>query len=431
MSLPRRVAFLIAVVFSMPFADLSAGEPVAPAAPKVFTSDGKFLAQVRVRAAANDPALAPAVKKLRQQADKSLKAGPFAVTDKTVPSPSGDPHDYVSMAPYWWPNPNTPDGLPYVRRDGVSNPERKKFDSDRLYAMSGNVYTLSLAYYLTGHEPYAEHAARLMRVWFLDEATRMKPNLDYGQFVRGQTEGRAEGLIETTSLRSVVDAAGLLAGSPAWTARDQQGLQAWFRQFLAWMRESKIGRAEAAAKNNHGTWYDVQVATFYLFLGEDAAARQVLEEAKAKRIARQIEPDGKQPRELSRTKALGYSQFNLTALFELAALGDRVGIDLWNYRTADGRGIRPALDWLAPYATGQRAWPYQQIQKTKPDSMATLLRRAAVAYGDAKYARLLEQLKIAGGETDRGNLLFPSSPAVNPASPFPPAGPGRTPRSRS
>lgn len=37
-----------------------------------------------------------------------------------------DANDYVSLARYFWPDPNTPNGLPYIRRDGHVNPEIKK-----------------------------------------------------------------------------------------------------------------------------------------------------------------------------------------------------------------------------------------------------------------------------------------------------------------
>jgi hypothetical protein len=32
----------------------------------------------------------------------------------------------MSLAPYWWPDPKSPNGLPYIRRDGERNPEIKQ-----------------------------------------------------------------------------------------------------------------------------------------------------------------------------------------------------------------------------------------------------------------------------------------------------------------
>lgn len=47
------------------------------------------------------------------------------VTDIPPLRPSGNIHDYASVSRYRWANPDTPDGLPWVRRDGELNPDTK------------------------------------------------------------------------------------------------------------------------------------------------------------------------------------------------------------------------------------------------------------------------------------------------------------------
>src|SRR5262249_4060033 len=190
---------------------------------------------------------------------------------------------------------------------------------------------------------------------------------------------------------------------------DQKGLKEWFAAYLKWLRTSKGGKEEAATANNHGSWYDVQAATFALFVGEEpGAVKKFLEESLAKRVARQIEPDGRQPLELKRTKAFDYSLVNLRALFALATLGDRVGVDLWRFETKDGRGIRKALDWLIPFATGEKKWPYPQITRLRGGSLAPLLRRAAVAYREERYEKQIEKLP-GRGDLGTAGLLYPNS----------------------
>ncbi|PYT03112.1 MAG: hypothetical protein DMF60_19330, partial [Acidobacteria bacterium] len=191
----------------------------------------------------------------------------------------------------------------------------------------------------------------------------------------------------------------------AWSESDQRNLDQWFAEFLRWMLESKNGRDEAAAKNNHGTYYDLQVVSFALFVGKRDLATRTLEAAREKRIAAQIEPDGRQPLELVRTKAWSYSVGNLDGLTLLATLGERVGVDLWNYRTADGRSIRRALDYLMPFAFGQKKWPDQQIGEWQPQTLFPLMRRAAARYRDEKYQVLMAKIpQLDPG--DRGNLTF-------------------------
>jgi hypothetical protein len=244
----------------------------------------------------------------------------------------------------------------------------------------------------------------LLRAWFLDPATKMHAHLKYGQGIPGRVAGRSAGIIDTAGLTRAVDAVGLLQGSRSWQDQDQAGMVAWFTGYLEWLRTSKHGRQEIAAKNNHGTWYDVQVAAFALFTGQDQLAREVIECSRQKRIAGQIEPDGRQPAELARTKPFGYSTFNLQALFTLATLGRAVNVDLWRYETADGRGLRKALDFLANYADAEKAWPYKDL-KFDPTPLIPLLQQGAVAY-DATYQRALEKLPAKQVAESRGQLIY-------------------------
>jgi len=374
-------------------------------APRTFLLNPQKLTETKQRIQSGDKTFDAALVKLEADARQALKQEPVSVTTKAPTPPSGDKHDYMSQAPYFWPDPSKPNGLPYIRRDGERNPELNKItDHHTLDLMEAAVRTLSLAYYFKGNEEYAAKAAVILRAWFLDPATRMNPNLQYAQFIPGVNTGRGIGLIETRGLADVVDGIGLLAGSKSWTAAEQRGLEDWYAKFLQWMQESKNGREENAAKNNHGTYYDVQTTSFALFLGKKDLAKQVVETAKQKRIALQIEPDGRQPLELVRTKAWGYSNGNLDGLMLLARLAENVDVDLWNYQTKDGRSIRRALEYLYPFAVGDQKWTYQQLGGVDGKSLFPLMRRAATHYKDEKFK--VEEAKIPKLDpTDRVHLL--------------------------
>jgi hypothetical protein len=405
------IAFMAGTLLALPVDSASQSAPARRSdgnSLRVFLLDAKQLELTKQRIRAGDKTLVQALAQLDQEAQKTLTTGPFSVVTKDPVPPSGDKHDYLSQAPYFWPDSSKPNGLPYIRRDGERNPEINKISDHRsLDQMVSSVETLALAYYYKGNDAYAAKAVQLLRAFFLDPATRMNPHLQFAQFIPGVNTGRGIGLIETRGLTRVVDAIGLLAASNALTRKDQQGLQEWFTKFLAWMLESKNGRDESAARNNHGTYYDLQVTSFALFLGKKDLARDILQTARQKRVAAQIEPDGRQPLELARTKAWSYSVGNLDGLMLLARLGENVGIDLWSYKTSDGRSIRRALDYLVPFAFSEQEWSYQQLGEWRPGMLFPLLRRAATKYKDQEYQALAARVPSLK-TTDRELLLFPN-----------------------
>ncbi|MEO8112342.1 MAG: alginate lyase family protein [Ginsengibacter sp.] len=349
----------------------------ANAQPQVFILNAKRLQEIKHEMLQKDKGILQLVDRLRKQADDLLAMKLISVVDKNFSPVSGDKHDYMSIAPYFWYDSTKPNGLPYMRRDGERNPEILKItDHKYLSELDHATQILSLAYYLTGEEKYADKAAVLLKHWFLDKDFKMNPNLDYAQAIPGINNGRGIGIIETRSLTGIADAAGLLSNSKAWTDSDTKELQDWYAQFLHWMLTSKNGNDEHRAKNNHGSWYLVQAIDFALFTGNKSEALMLSKEAKNK-IDSQVTVEGKMPLELARTNALGYSTFNLNALFTLALLAEKSGINLWYYKNAKGAGLQTALDWLSPFALEEKKWAYKQINKYNKNDFYPLLCIAA------------------------------------------------------
>lgn len=361
--------------------------------------------------ASGEPALIAAYDLLLAGAEADLDVGPFTVTEKTVFPVSGDPHDYFSMGTYWWPDPDKPDGLPYIRRDGETNPETEQTDRVPLGDLIRSVTTLCLAYAFSGREDFAGRAALLLRAWFLDEATRMNPRLEYGQAIPGICDGRGIGIIDTTGFAmQMLPAIASIDGCGAWPAEARAGLQHWFRDYLEWLLASQHGYDEATHGNNHSVSYDLQIANYALFIGAEELARRVIEGVPARRIDTQIEPDGRQPRELARTKSLNYSTSNTSLFLRLIETGRCVGIDLAEYESPDGRSIRRALDWLVPFYVGRSEWTHQQIAPFVPEGAYTLLRQAACIFDEPTYAEQAERIEGLDDETrhvSRSQLLYP------------------------
>jgi len=351
-----------------------------------------LLEAARAKVSTGDASVKAPFDALRAQADDALRLEPRSVMDKALTAASGDRHDYFSFGPYWWPDPSKPDGLPYIRRDGETNPKaRQGTDRPTAQVMGEAFEALALAYHFTGHEPYADHAARLLRTWFLDPATRMNPHLQHAQAIPGINDGRGIGIIEGRYLLYFTEAQPFLFDSPAWTKADERGYRQWRESFLHWLLTSDNGRDEADELNNHGTWYDIQVVELHLSLGHADEARSYVEKALAHRIATQIEPDGRQPYELARTRSFNYCALNLAGLLRLAVLAENVGVDAWGVRTADGRSLAKAVEFLAPYADAGKEWLATNIDDQDRTRIVPMLVEALRHVDDAEWRRLVSR----------------------------------------
>lgn len=383
---------------------VSVAEDTEGVLPEVYLADAARMADAKARAMAGDPSLDIAMAALVQLADETMTLPMISVADKPTTPPSGNKNDYVSLSPYWWPNPDTEDGLPYVRRDGEINPERFDYDVNKLDDFGTVVRWCGIAYYFTGDERYAEEAVRRIRHFLIDPETAMTPRMRYGQFVPGVNDGRKFGLIETLRLRWVPDAISLLDGSEAMTDEVMAGAKKWFGDYAQWFNTSEFGVGERDGTNNHGTWAEAQIAYYSAFAGDWGTVKEMAERVPA-RIAMQFEPDGRQPEEIKRTRALDYTEFNLRGLTELAVLGERVGVDLWSFSTDDGRSIRQGFAFALPYFAQEKEWPYKQISppQKKHDTYAQSLRRASIAYDDPRFEEVIASLD---GLTGQGRVYL-------------------------
>ncbi|KAJ7350590.1 alginate lyase-domain-containing protein [Mycena albidolilacea] len=337
---------------------------VQSATPNTVVLDGSRLVDAKSRLA-HDPSLKQTLASLTAQADSWLSQGPWSVTNKIVIPPGGDIHDYASQAPYFWAS-NTPDGCPYVERDGVHNPEADKYtDHGDRGSMFQSSYILALAWYYTGNTRYATHAGDILRTWFITPATRMNPNLNHAQIIPCANTGRSIGIIDfSQQYTSVVDAAAILAsGAPGWSTLDASAFRQWNVDFLNWLETSKFGQDESVVTNNHGTFAIMQSAAIALFTGNTKLVQSKTNLMKP-RIGLYITANGSQPQELARTRSFHYSTFDLVAYTRMAAIAKKVGVDLWGYEGAQGQSINQAIDFIIPAATGVKKWSFPELNFT-------------------------------------------------------------------
>lgn len=375
--------------------------------PKTLMLKGEVLEHTYQLILANDPQKIKALNNLVKKADKILKEEKlYSVMNKKQFPPSGDKHDYMSTGPYWWPDPTKPDGLPYIRKDGLRNPTYYDIsDTQELDKVEGDSETLALAYYFTKEEKYAKFAAKIIQTWFLDLETRQNPNLNFGQGIPGINDGRGIGIIETRGMFSVIDAAILLQESNQWSKDNHVALKNWFSDYLKWLTTSPIGKDEADEHNNHGTHYSVQVIDYALFTGQSEIVASEIEIFK-NRIESQIKVDGSQPFELGRTKSWDYVNMNLLGYFLVAQLAENSNVNLWQFETKEGKSIKKCLDWMIPYINKEKDWSYEQIKNIGYGDTIYLLKIAAKKYSDSTYDSLAKDTDIKSYQSDLNQLTL-------------------------
>lgn len=405
------VAALVSVAACRPVGFQSQPAHRTTPIPRTIVARGELVADAKHLIESQNVYLLPAYRSLLADADRALLRGPFSVMQKERLPPSGDKHDYMSLAPYWWPDSTKADGLPYIRRDGVVNPKsRTDHDGLRFLEMTDAVEALALAWYFTGEPRYSTRAATLLRAWFIDPATRMNPHLRFAQGIPGITDGRGIGIIDLRHIPRLVDAIRILTPSRALPASDSSALVEWSREYLRWLTESENGKQEKAELNNHGTLYDTQAASLALFVGDTALARNVLDSARS-RIAAQVAADGSQPHELDRTRPLHYSLFNLDGFTQLAEMGRHVGIDLWRYGASQGGSIAGALAFIAPYSDTSRKWGKPDVSPVAPDVLSIAFRRGAAALGDSTFRNAAARAARRPNARSREIFFYPGMSA--------------------
>ncbi|MCO4822241.1 MAG: alginate lyase family protein [Flavobacteriaceae bacterium] len=371
--------------------------------------DAENLANVKLLIENNDSKLRFAFNQLIQEAETALKENPVSVTDKKKLPPSGNKHDYASYSRYWWPDPNEPSGLPYIRRDGETNPDSQSLeysDRQRIGTLGFNTETLGLAYYLTGKEKYAIKAAELLRTWFLDEETRMNPNVNHAQIRPGHNQGTKSGVLDGRLMIGALEGSLLISSSSALSKNEQLRLKKWAAAYFEWLTTSEFALEEAASKNNHGSFYDVQALYFALYSEKKEAASQIAQKFIQRRLYNQIREDGSMPEEIARTRPLFYSIYNLHAMFLVAHLAQKVDVDVYEIDKVDSR-LRAGLNYLIPYTDPNNQWPHSTIGDTDRMKLFIILQMADRIYQDQDYLKEVDVLSFEKRKIQRSNLVFP------------------------
>jgi hypothetical protein len=336
-----------------------------------------------------------AVRRLRAEAEKRLREGPWTVTSDRPKDLDLDVHDYYSEASYWWPDPANPTG-PYVRKDGVINSARFLANKTALNAMCDAVFTLGTAAYLLDDPRYAKRAAVVIRTWFINPQTRMNPDLEYSQAIRGSNNGRGAGILDGRVFIQAIQGMEFLANTGAWDPKEQKAVRDWFNEYLHWLTHGKHGTDEKHSGNNHASWWTAQVAAVATFAEDNPTEQTAFSFYRDSIFPLQIRKDGSAPREEARTKSLSYSSFNAEAYSMVCRIAQVNGVDLWTVHSRDGATLSTVIDYLTPSLKDPNKWRKEQIAAYQSDG-AYFLAFAGMGLKKPEYVALFRTLELPAG----------------------------------
>lgn len=290
-------------------------------------------------------------------AEKYLSEEPVTVTAFSCDRSAGGIHDYYSEGDYWWPDPENPDG-PYIRKDGLTNPDNFNAHREAMRKLSVMVPALVAAYKITGDKKFADHAIKHLKAWFVNPDTKMNSNLLFAQAIKGRVTGRGIGIIDTIHLVEVVQAIIVLKHLKAIDPEDLTALKEWYSDYLSWITMHEFGHAERDNGNNHSTCWAMQAVMFAKFTENEDILKYVRDFYKNTLLPGQMAEDGSFPKELSRTKPYGYSLFNFDAMAMVCQISSTHEENLWKFTLEDGRGMKKATEFIYPFIKDKTTWPF-------------------------------------------------------------------------
>ena len=360
--------------------------------------DKENLDQIKVKIDRQDLFVMPAYQTLISKAEKTLSMDRLSVVDKSLTPPSQDKHDYMSLGPYFWPNPKTKDGYPYIRRDGKVNPNALiDSDSPRLVRLANALETLALAYYYTNNTKYAQRAVEMIQIWFINDSTKMNPHLKYAQGIPGTVPGRALGILDGRHFVRILDSITLIENSNLLSSKDLEVIKQWVKDYQNWLLNGEYAYEESHRPNNHGTFYDYQVVGYALYLEQPKKAKELLTNAQYIRLGSHIGSKGQNFHELERTRPLHYSLFDLEAMIGLALYSDHYDdVNFWTF-TINQTSLKKAIDYVVKYKNNRDMWLVKNEKVNFMDLTPTLL-VAAQKYQTDEYNK--EILKLWRSKQD-------------------------------
>jgi hypothetical protein len=142
---------------------------------------------------------------------------------------------------------------PYISRDGQVNPDVRTLNGPgAINSVSQSILYNAIAYALQKSSTYSQNVAYFIDTFFLNPSTKINPNMNFGQVVRGPgpagQSGTFTGVLDLRGLVKVVNGIMVIkaTASQEWTSERDQGMRSWMAQYAGWLTNSEIGKSAAS-----------------------------------------------------------------------------------------------------------------------------------------------------------------------------------------
>jgi hypothetical protein len=141
---------------------------------------------------------------------------------------------------------------PYIGRDGKVNPDVRSLNGPGAINSVGQFALYgSIAFATNRNVMYSQGVVKAIDTFFLDPTSKMNPNVNFGQMVRGpgpeHQNGTFTGILDIRGLVKVINGIFILksGGSSEWNNAKDQDMRSWVQEYARWLEESKIGGVTA------------------------------------------------------------------------------------------------------------------------------------------------------------------------------------------
>ena len=341
-----------------------------------------------------------------------IKKPLVSVIDKSFPKEINNYYsrnDYLSFAPYWWPDKSKRNGLPYIWRDGEWNPECTLYstmsnnnDRTALQILFDRLTSLSLLYLKEEDKSILTYIAEQISYWFVNEETKMNPNLKFAQIIRGKLKENVKGLIDFKDIYYLLSALKLIEEDLSRIEKfNILHFKYWLIEYYSWLTNSNIGRKEACSVNNHATCFLLQKAALESYLGMENKLFETFLSTFVF-INNNISDNGEQKEEIRRKTSQHYCCFNLQQILNINSIFiNSLNLNLFKFYGEKNNKILNSIMWL--YERKEK-WEYTQIDYFENQRFDVLFHTAIDQY--PKTSDFIPQQKIRSKDEISDNFDY-------------------------